>query len=74
MCSIHAGGTKLVQSAGLVAHLVERGIRIAEVRGSSPLKSTKNTCSGKKQVKACFFVYKGDNYGYKSPIMWVCIH
>ncbi len=27
-------------SAGLVAHLVERCIRIAEVRGSSPLKST----------------------------------
>lgn len=25
---------------GLVAHLVERRIRIAEVRGSSPLKST----------------------------------
>ena len=27
-------------SLGLVAHLVERCIRIAEVRGSSPLKST----------------------------------
>ena len=26
---------------GLVAHLVERCIRIAEVRGSSPLKSTR---------------------------------
>ena len=31
---------QLFTSAGLVAHLVERCIRIAEVRGSSPLKST----------------------------------
>ncbi len=29
-------------NVGLVAHLVERRIRIAEVRGSSPLKSTAN--------------------------------
>ncbi len=33
---------------GLVAHLVERCIRIAEVRGSSPLKSTNN-----KLAKLC---------------------
>lgn len=31
---------KIALKYGLVAHLVERRIRIAEVRGSNPLKST----------------------------------
>ena len=44
---------------GPVAHLVERSIRIAEARGSIPLRST-------KWDSIPFFVYKNvDNFGYK---------